>query len=83
MYGLQLVNAHMRRSLGTLTPWEIYRKATEAPEAVSPPLDPLAHLHISQQSQAHDDEHIDPHTKPQVDPHAKAHINPQANPNVV
>ncbi|KAF1354616.1 neutral trehalase short isoform [Delphinella strobiligena] len=29
VYGLQLVNAHMRRALGTLTPWEVYRKATE------------------------------------------------------
>ena len=29
VYGLQMVNAHMRRALGTLTPWEVYRKATE------------------------------------------------------
>lgn len=29
VYGLQLVNAHMRRALGTLTQWDDYAKATE------------------------------------------------------
>lgn len=28
VYGLQMTNAHMRRALGTLTPWEQYAKAT-------------------------------------------------------
>ena len=28
VYGLQLVNAHMRRALGTLTQWEDYDRAT-------------------------------------------------------
>lgn len=27
VYGLQIINAHMRRTLGTLTPWEQYDKA--------------------------------------------------------
>ncbi|ESZ96507.1 neutral trehalase [Sclerotinia borealis F-4128] len=27
VYGLQIINAHMRRTLGTLTPWEQYNKA--------------------------------------------------------
>ncbi|KAF5877027.1 putative neutral trehalase protein [Botrytis fragariae] len=27
VYGLQIINAHMRRTLGTLTPWEQYTKA--------------------------------------------------------
>lgn len=29
VYGLQIVNAHMRRTLGTLTPWDQYKKATD------------------------------------------------------
>jgi hypothetical protein len=28
VYGLQLVNAHMKRALGTLTQWEDYDRAT-------------------------------------------------------
>lgn len=27
VYGLQIINAHMRRTLGTLTPWDQYNKA--------------------------------------------------------
>ena len=30
VYGLQLVNAHMKRALGTLTEWEDYARATQA-----------------------------------------------------
>lgn len=30
VYGLQIVNAHMRRALGTLTPYEDYARATES-----------------------------------------------------
>jgi alpha,alpha-trehalase len=30
IYGLQIVNAHMRRALGTLTPYETFIKAVEA-----------------------------------------------------
>lgn len=29
VYGLQIVNAHMRRALGTLTPYETFVKAIE------------------------------------------------------
>lgn len=29
VYGLQIVNAHMRRALGTLTPFETFTKAVE------------------------------------------------------
>ena len=29
IYGLQIVNAHMRRALGTLTPYETFMKAVE------------------------------------------------------
>ena len=29
IYGLQIVNAHMRRALGTLTPYETFMKALE------------------------------------------------------
>lgn len=29
VYGLQIVNAHMRRALGTLTPYETFSKAVE------------------------------------------------------
>lgn len=29
IYGLQIVNAHMRRALGTLTPYEAFAKAME------------------------------------------------------
>lgn len=29
IYGLQIVNAHMRRALGTLTPYETFVKAVE------------------------------------------------------
>lgn len=29
VYGLQIVNAHMRRALGTLTPYETFVKAVE------------------------------------------------------
>lgn len=29
IYGLQIVNAHMRRALGTLTPYETFIKAIE------------------------------------------------------
>ena len=28
-YGLTIVNTHMKRALGTCTPWETFRKATE------------------------------------------------------
>jgi alpha,alpha-trehalase len=30
VYGLQIVNAHMRRALGTLTPYPTFIKAIEA-----------------------------------------------------
>ena len=30
VYGLQIVNAHMRRALGTLTPYPTFIKAVEA-----------------------------------------------------
>lgn len=30
VYGLQIVNAHMRRALGTLTPYDTFIKAIEA-----------------------------------------------------
>lgn len=29
VYGLTIVNTHMKRALGTCTPWETFRKATE------------------------------------------------------
>lgn len=29
IYGLQIVNAHMRRALGTLTPYDTFIKAVE------------------------------------------------------
>lgn len=32
VYGLTIVNTHMKRALGTCTPWETFRKATEADE---------------------------------------------------
>jgi hypothetical protein len=30
VYGLEILNAHMRRSLGAITPYETYKKAIEA-----------------------------------------------------
>lgn len=33
VYGLQIVNAHMRRALGTLTPFETFIKAVEENKA--------------------------------------------------
>lgn len=33
VYGLQIVNAHMRRALGTLTPYETFVKALEENQA--------------------------------------------------
>lgn len=30
VYGLEFLNAHMRRSLGAITPWETYTKAIES-----------------------------------------------------
>jgi alpha,alpha-trehalase len=33
VYGLQIVNAHMRRALGTLTPYETFVKALEDNQA--------------------------------------------------
>lgn len=32
VYGLQIVNAHMRRALGTMTPYPTFIKAVEANE---------------------------------------------------
>ena len=32
VYGLTIVNTHMKRALGTCTPWETFRKATEGSE---------------------------------------------------
>ena len=29
VYGLTIVNTHMRRALGALTPWDAFKKATE------------------------------------------------------
>lgn len=29
VYGLSIVPVHMKRALGTLTPWETFQKATE------------------------------------------------------
>ena len=29
VYGLQIINAHMRRALGAVTPYDTYRKAAE------------------------------------------------------
>ena len=28
VYGLTIVNTHMKRALGTVTPWETFRKST-------------------------------------------------------
>ena len=33
IYGLQIVNAHMRRALGTLTPYETFVRALEENKA--------------------------------------------------
>ncbi|KAJ5172921.1 Neutral trehalase [Penicillium capsulatum] len=33
VYGLEILNAHMRRSLGAITPWETYHKAVTAQDA--------------------------------------------------
>ncbi|KAJ5217152.1 Neutral trehalase [Penicillium chermesinum] len=33
VYGLEILNAHMRRALGTITPYETYKKAVSAQEA--------------------------------------------------
>lgn len=30
VYGLEILNAHMRRSLGAITPYETYKKAVTA-----------------------------------------------------
>jgi alpha,alpha-trehalase len=30
VYGLEILNAHMRRSLGAITPYETYKKAVDA-----------------------------------------------------
>lgn len=30
VYGLQIVTEHMRRALGTVTPWETFKKITDA-----------------------------------------------------
>jgi hypothetical protein len=30
VYGLEILNAHMRRSLGAITPYETYKKAIDA-----------------------------------------------------
>lgn len=32
VYGLEILNAHMRRSLGTITPYDTYKKALRAQE---------------------------------------------------
>lgn len=32
VYGLTIVNSHMKRALGTCTPWETFRKATAVSE---------------------------------------------------
>lgn len=32
VYGLEILNAHMRRALGTITPYETYRHAMEQSE---------------------------------------------------
>lgn len=34
VYGLEILNAHMRRSLGAITPYETYKKAVTAQEAL-------------------------------------------------
>lgn len=33
VYGLEILNAHMRRSLGTITPYDTYKKAIDAQNA--------------------------------------------------
>ena len=33
VYGLEILNAHMRRSLGAITPYETYKKAVDASDA--------------------------------------------------
>ena len=33
VYGLEILNAHMRRALGAITPWETYKKAIAAQAA--------------------------------------------------
>ena len=30
VYGLTIINAHMKRALGTLTPWETFKRMTES-----------------------------------------------------
>lgn len=33
VYGLEILNAHMRRSLGAITPYETYKKAITAQDS--------------------------------------------------
>lgn len=58
-----MVNAHMRRSLGTLTTWEVYKKATELHD------DPL----VTVPSMA---SHVVPPAAVQSQPHVQSHADP-------
>ncbi|KAI7153053.1 Neutral [Hortaea werneckii] len=48
VYGLQIVNAHMKRALGAVTPWDTFRKMTEGDHsALHSHFEPPSGVHIA------------------------------------
>ncbi|KAK3069340.1 alpha,alpha-trehalase nth1 [Teratosphaeriaceae sp. CCFEE 6253] len=48
VYGLQIVNSHMKRALGAVTPWDTFKAMTERnPHAKSHAFEPPTHVHVA------------------------------------
>jgi len=48
VYGLQIVNAHMKRALGAVTPWDTFRAMTQGdPKAAREAFEPPTSVHVA------------------------------------
>lgn len=71
VYALQIVNAHMKRALGAVTPWDTFKRMTEAAE------DPVDFLH---KDHTYENGGKDPEHHPAPVQYAEAHHTNGAQP---
>ncbi|KAK4539450.1 hypothetical protein LTR36_010927 [Oleoguttula mirabilis] len=58
VYGLQIVNSHMKRALGAVTSWDTFKKMTEGGEEHAIP-EPLLFVHVAPHVHAAANGHVD------------------------
>lgn len=78
VYGLQIVNAHMKRALGAITPWDTFYKMTEGEYE---PVEAVAHKPPPHTENASTEHH--PAPVQYAHGHAEKHKHPNGLPNDV